>query len=69
MSGYARLRLHQGARRAAKADRAEAEAEAAEVRGWVCQSCDTMIEDETLNTYCRSCAAYWRDVEAGLFDD
>lgn len=50
----------------------QAEAEAAEVRSWTCETCDTMVEDE--GPFCRSCAAYWRDLESeearsfGLFD-
>lgn len=44
----------------------EAMAEAEEVRSWTCQTCDTMVEDE--GAHCRTCAAYWADVAAGVFD-
>jgi hypothetical protein len=45
-----------------------AAAEHAEARSWTCGSCDTLVEQDG-ERYCRSCAAYWRDVEAGVFDD
>jgi hypothetical protein len=45
----------------------EAEAEAAEVRSWFCETCDTMTEDG--EKHCLSCKSYWADVESGLFDD
>jgi len=46
----------------------EAAIENEEVRSWKCASCDTMIEEEG-KRYCRTCADYWRDVDAGMFDD
>lgn len=53
-----------------KVDLHEARAEAIETRLWQCRSCDTMIEDRMDDApYCRSCGAYWRDVDNGLFDD
>ncbi len=45
----------------------EAIAEAEEARSWTCASCDTLIEDQ--GPHCRSCAAYWADVDAGLYDE
>ena len=44
-----------------------AQAEAEEVRGWTCQTCSTMTDNE--GPYCRYCASYWEDVRNGLFDE
>jgi hypothetical protein len=44
----------------------EAEIEAAEVRTWTCETCDTMTEPD--ERYCLHCKLYWEDVRNGLFD-
>jgi hypothetical protein len=44
----------------------EAEAEAADVHSWNCESCDTMVEDG--QRYCLPCKTYWDDVADGLFE-
>lgn len=44
----------------------EAASEAAEVRSWTCETCDTMVETE--GAHCRSCASYWQDVRDGLYE-
>jgi hypothetical protein len=45
----------------------EARAEDKEARSWKCESCTTLVEIE--GTHCRTCAQYWEDVAAGVFDD
>ena len=45
----------------------QAEAETEEVRGWTCQTCNTMTEGD--GPHCRSCASYWADVSDGLFEE
>jgi len=48
-------------------DLGKSHVENAEVKSWTCASCDKMVETEWV--YCRSCAMYWADVDAGLFDE
>lgn len=52
------------ARRAEHAARREAE----EAKTWFCESCGKMIEEGETGRHCRVCAAYWRDVSAGVFE-
>lgn len=46
----------------------EAESIAAEERRWTCETCDRMLNECDIR-YCAHCAAYWKDVKDGLFDD
>lgn len=50
----------------------EAETIAAEDKAAICSTCDKPLELEEVKTryskYCNSCAAYWKDVDSGLFD-
>lgn len=39
-----------------------------EERAWKCETCETFL-DVTDKKHCVHCAAYWADVEAGVFDD
>lgn len=48
--------------------RHEAESILEEEASWVCRTCPTMLGDAD-QQYCRHCAAYWQDVQNGLFGD
>lgn len=47
----------------------DAEALAREERAWVCASCEVMIEEGRLDALCRTCEQYYKDIDAGVFED
>lgn len=47
-------------------NRVDALEEKSTVAGIICQTCDNVTEEGS--PYCAYCASYWKDVQAGLFD-